>query len=72
MRKMIYVLVTTALISACSIVPYHKSGEIKTDQTTYHLTGGHMVINNEVIHFLDKSGDITVSKKQIREMHLNY
>ena len=72
MKKLFFVALTTIFMSACSVVPYHKSGTITTDKTVYNLKGGHLVIDMYEIHILDETGNITIYKKEIREMNLKY
>jgi hypothetical protein len=70
MEKLIIAL--TIFISACSIVPKHKSGYVVTDQGRIDLKGGHVVVNMHELHFLDKQGDFTLLKREIKELKLEY
>lgn len=70
MKKLIIAL--TIFMSACSIVPKHKSGYVVTDQGRIELRGGHMIVNMHELHFIDKQGDFTLMKREIKELKLDY
>lgn len=71
MKKLIIIL--TLLLSACSVVPHHKSGYVLTDkEERINLTGGHVFVDMHELHIIDKTADFTLMKKEIKEIHLNY
>ena len=56
MKKLI--IITALFLSACSVVPHHKSG--------------HVFVNMHELHFVDKTGDFTLLKREIKELKLDY
>ena len=56
-------------LNACSIIPYHKNGYVITkDGRKYEIKEGHTFINQREIHF----DTVTIYKKDIKEIHLEY
>lgn len=70
MKKLI--IITALFLSACSIVPKHKSGYVITKHGKIELKGGHVFVNMHELHIIDKQGDFTLLKKEIKELKLDY
>lgn len=70
MKKLI--IITALFLSACSVVPHHKSGHVITEHGRIELKGGHVFVNMHELHFVDKTGDFTLLKREIKELKLDY
>jgi hypothetical protein len=67
MKKIIIILII--FLNSCSIIPHHKSGYVITkDGRKYEIKEGNIFINQCEIHF----DTITIYKKDIKEIHLEY
>lgn len=67
MKKII--IISILFLSACSIIPHHKSGYVITkDGRKYEIKEGNVFINQSEIHF----DTVTIYKKDIKEIYLEY
>lgn len=56
-------------ITSCSVIPHHKNGYVITkDGRKYEIREGNTFINQREIHF----DAVTIYKKDIKEIHLEY
>lgn len=67
MKKFIIIIII--FFNACAVIPHYKAGYIITkDGNKYILNNGNFWINQNEVH----TDYVTVYKKDIKEIHLEY